>query len=339
MSAPAITLPTAGAARGHWLRRNGWTLGVYALLLVLLVIMKIIHPSFGSFDVQNLVDGALPLGLAAMAQAVVVLAGGIDLSVGSMMGLINVLSALLMVHADLTGALLIGVLMLLVAAALGALTGAVIIVSRVPDIIVTLATSFLWAGVALQIMPTPGGGAPPDFVNLMTGELNNVVAWTGNVGATIPSGLFVLLAVLAVVWLPLRRARPGLALYALGSNRTAAFLSGVSVTRTRILAYALGGVFAALGGLALTATTGNGSAVSGTYYTLNSVAAIVLGGVSLTGGRGGMIGPLAATFVLVLVGTLLTFLGVDQNWSQVIQGGLVVLVVMIAGLVLVRRRA
>ncbi len=339
MSAPAITLPTAAAARGQWLRRNGWTIGVYVLLLVLLAIMKIIHPTFGSFDVQNLVDGALPIGLAAMSQAVVVLSGGIDLSVGSMMSLVNVLSALLMVHANLTEALLICVLMLILAAALGALTGAVITVSRVPDIIVTLATSFLWAGAALQVMPTPGGGAPLDFVNLMTGELNNVVAWTGGLGSNIPSGLLILLAVLVVVWLPLRRARPGLALYALGSNRTAAFLSGVSVTRTRILAYALGGVFAALGGLALTATTGNGSAVSGTYYTLNSVAAIVLGGVSLTGGRGGMIGPLAATFVLVLVGTLLTFLGVDQNWSQVIQGGLVVLVVMFAGLLLVRRRA
>ena len=167
-----------------------------------------------------------------------------------------------------------------------------------------------------------------DFVNLMTGEI----------GSDLPSGLVVLLVVLAVIWLPLRYTRPGLALYAIGSNRTAAFLSGVSVTRTRIMAYALGAVFAALGGLALTATTSNGSAVSGTYYTLNSVAAIVLGGVSLTGGRGSMFGSLAAAFVLVLVNTLLTFLGVDQNWSQVIQGALVVLVVMFAGLVLVRRR-
>jgi ribose transport system permease protein len=214
------------------------------------------------------------------------------------------------------------------AALAGALTGVLITITRVPDIIVTLATSFLWAGLALQLMPTPGGGAPLDFVNLMTGEI----------GSDLPSGLVVLLVVLAVVWLPLRRARPGLALYAVGSNRTAAFLSGVSVARTRVIAYALGGVFTALGGLALTATTSNGSAVSGTYYTLNSVAAIVLGGVSLAGGRGGMIGPLAATFVLTLVSTLLTLLGLDQNWSQVIQGALVVLVVMFAGLALVRRR-
>lgn len=338
MSAPALSLSRSRPLSSRWLRRNAWTLGVYTLLVTLLVTWKIIHPSVGSFDVQSLVDGALPLGLAAMAQAAVVLAGGIDLSVGSMMSLVNVLSALLMVHADFKGALLASALLLVGAAAAGALTGAVITISRVPDIIVTLATSFLWAGLALQVMPTPGGGAPMDFVNLMTGELNNVAGWTGNVGANIPAGLLVLLIVLLVVWLPFRRSRPGLALYAIGSNRTAAFLSGVSVARTRIIAYALGTGFAALGGLVLTATTSNGSAVSGTYYTLNSVAAIVLGGVSLAGGRGGMIGPLAASFVLILVSTLLTLLGVDQNYAQVIQGALVVLVVMFAGLVLVRRR-
>jgi len=329
MNAPALNLPQRrGVMRGRWLRRNAWTLGVYALLAILLVVWRIIHSTLGSFDIQSLVDGALPLGLAAMAQAVVVLAGGIDLSIGSMMSLVNVTSALLMVHTDLKGALLASALLVVGAALAGALTGALITVTGVPDIIVTLATSFLWGGLALLLMPTPGGGASPDFVNLLTGEI----------GSNLPNGLVVLLVTLVVVWLPFRRSRPGLALYAIGSNRAAAFLSGISVARTRITAYALGGVFVALGGLALTATTSNGSAVSGTYYTLNSVAAIVLGGVSLAGGRGGMIGPLAATFVLVLVSDLLTLLGVDQNWSQVLQGALVVLVVMFAGLVLVRRR-
>jgi ribose transport system permease protein len=332
-------LQRTSVARGRWLRRNAWTLGVYGLLLVLLAAAKIVHPTYGSFEIQSLVTGALPLGFAAMAQATVVLAGGIDLSVGSMMSLVNVVSALAMAHdADLAAALPVLVLIVVGTAAAGALTGLVVTVSRVPDIIVTLATSFLWAGLALQVMPTPGGAAPMDFVNVFTGELNNVFAWTGDVGANIPAGLLLLLVVLAAVWLPFRRSRSGLALYAVGSNRAAAFLSGVSVARTRIIAYALGGVFAALAGLALTATTSNGSAVSGTYFTLNSVAAIVLGGVSLTGGRGNMIGPLAAAFVLIQVNTLLTFLGFDQNWSQVIQGSLVVLVVMFAGLLLVRRR-
>jgi ribose transport system permease protein len=322
-----VSRPTGGV--GRWARRNAWTLGVYALLAILLLPEKIIHPTLNSFDVQSLVNGALPLSFAAMAQAAVVLAGGIDLSVGSIMSLMNVLSAQLMVNADLKGALLISLALMVVGAAIGALTGLLVTLTRVPDIIVTLATSFFWAGVALQIMPTPGGGSPADFGNLFTGEL----------GSDIPAGLLVVLAVVAVIWLPFRRSRWGLALYAIGSNRTAAFLSGVSVARTRLVAYALGGVFATLGGLVLTANTANGSPVSGSLYTLNSVAAIVLGGVALTGGRGGMLGPLAAAFILTLANIILTFLGVDPNYGQVIQGTIIVLVVMFGGLVLVRRRA
>ncbi|GAC1431175.1 MAG: ABC transporter permease [Chloroflexota bacterium] len=328
-----MSAPSAGAVQarpaphwGRWARRNAWTLGVYVLLIVLLIVAKIIHPTLGSFDMQSLVNGALPLSMAAMAQAVVVLAGGIDLSVGSMMSLVNVVSALLMTSTDIKGALLVSALLIVATAAAGALTGLLITITGVPDIIVTLATSFVWAGLALHVMPTPGGGAPAEFVSMLTGEI----------GSNLPSGLIALIAVVAVIWLPFRRSRSGLAIYAMGSNRTAAFLSGVNVTSTRIISYAVGGAFAAMGGLVLTATTSNGSAVAGNLYTLNSVAAIVLGGVSLTGGRGGMIGPLAAAFVLTLATAMLTFLGVDPNWGQVIQGTLIVLVVMLGGLVLVR---
>lgn len=329
MSAAAVR-PRRPLTGNRWLRRNAWLVGVYILLVVLLFAERIVNPHFDSFAVATLVQGALPLALAAIAQAAVVLAGGIDLSIGSMMSLVNVVSASLMigVHGSFAGALGVCAVMIVGAALAGALTGVAITVSRVPDIIVTLATSFVWAGLALQVMPTPGGTAQADFVNLFLGEIGNVV----------PTGLIVLIVVVCVVWLPFRSSRLGLALYALGSNRTAAFLSGVSVARTRLTAYALDGVFAALAGLALTATTSNGSAVSGTYYTLNSVAAVVLGGVSLAGGRGGMAGPAAAAFVLILLNTMLTDLGVDQNYSQVIQGGLIVLVVLIGGLALVRRR-
>jgi len=329
MSVSAVPVKAPTASRGRWARRHAWTLSVYVLFVVLLIAEKIIHPDLNAFDLQSLVNGALPLALAAMAQAVVVLSGGIDLSVGAMMSLMNVASALLIANTDLKGALLMGVLLMGAAAVAGAFTGVLITVSGVPDIIVTLGMSFVWAGLALQLMPTPGGGAPQGFVDLLT----------GTIGPSVPSGLLVLLAALVVIWLPFRRSRPGLAVYAIGSNRTAAFLSGVSVARTRVIAYALGAAFAALAGLVLTANTSNGSALSGNIYTLNSVAAIVLGGVSLTGGRGGMIGPIAAAFVLTLITALLTFLGVDPNYGQVIQGTLIVLVVMFGGLVLVRRRA
>jgi ribose transport system permease protein len=321
------TLRPAGGGNGkRMFHRNAWAAGVVVLLAGLLVTEKLVHPELNVFDLRSLVDGALPLGLAAMAQAAVVLSGGIDLSVGPMMSLINVVSALFMAHTDLGGAALISALLIGAMGLAGGLTGAVISVTGVPDIVVTLATSFVWAGLALHIMPVPGGGAPQAFVNLVTGQL----------GPGLPAGLVVLAAAAVLLWFPVQRSRMGLALYAAGSSRAAAYLSGVDVRRTRIVAYGLGGMFAALGGLALTASTSNGNAASGVYYTLNSVAAIVLGGVRLSGGRGGMLGPLAAAFVLTLINTLLTFLGVDPNFSLIVQGAIVVLVVMVAGLLLVR---
>jgi ribose transport system permease protein len=174
----------------------------------------------------------------------------------------------------------------------------------------------------------PGGGVPIEFNNLGIGTTGS--KW-------LPTGLLIILAVFALVWLPIRWSKPGLALYAIGSDRTASYLAGISVARTRVFAYALGGFFAAFGGLALTATTTIGSPLAGTEFTLNSVAAIVLGGVALVGGIGGLIGPIAAALILTLTKTVLVLKGVDQNWAQVIQGLLIIGVVMVGGLVIRRR--
>jgi len=141
--------------------------------------------------------------------------------------------------------------------------------------------------------------------------------------------------VVAVVWIPLRRSRLGLSFYAIGSNRLAAFRSGVDVGRTKVAAYAITGFFAACGGLVLTMSTGIGTPIPGPY-TLQSVAAVVLGGVSLAGGRGGLVGPIIAVYVLALVRTDLTFIGVNPNYTTVIQGVILVGVVMFGSVVAMR---
>lgn len=310
-------------------RRHAWTLGVYLLLVVSLIFTVAIHPTYGAFDIQSLALGALPLALAAAAQTVVVLSGGIDLSIGPMMAVANVIAARAMQHASFREALFIAAVVLVAGCAAGGFNGWLVVFSRVPDIVVTLAMSFVWGGVALLILEKPGGGAPLDFQNLATGTF--VSTW-------VPNALILLVVVVAVIWLPLRTSRSGLALYAIGSDRTAAHGSGVSVSSTRVLAYTLSGVFAGAGGLALTMTTGIGSPLSGTLYTLSSVATIVLGGVSLAGGKGGMLGPLAAAFILTLIPADLIFLGIDPNYGQVIQGIVIVLVVMIGGLAALRRK-
>jgi ribose transport system permease protein len=310
--------------------RQAWTLGVLAMLIALLIVEANVAPNFTSFDVQSLVIAGMPLAFAAMAQAVVVISRGVDLSVGSVMALTNVIAAKLMEHHGIGNALVISLLVLVIGMAIGTLTGLAVVFTAVPDIIVTLATSFVWAGCALIVLPTPGGGSPSSFQNLSSGS--SVWEWA-------PNGLLVLAAAYVLVWLPLRSRRLGLGIYAVGSDRDAAYLSGVNVNRTRVLAYTIGGLFAALGGLALTSTTSIGSPLSGNFYTLTSVAAVVIGGVSLAGGKGGLIGPMLAAFILSAAVTVLTFLGMDANYGQVIQGALIVAMVMLGGLLLRRRTA
>jgi ribose transport system permease protein len=202
-----------------------------------------------------------------------------------------------------------------------------VVLTKVPDIVVTLAMSFVWAGCALLVLKTPGGGAADWLRDLVTGPLVN--EW-------VPKAAVLLAAIIAITWIPLRRSRLGLSIYAIGSNRLAAFRSGVPVGRTRVTAYALAGLFAALGGLALTASTGIGSPVPGPY-TLQSVAAIVLGGVSLAGGRGGVVGPIIAVMILQLIRTDITFLRIDPNFAVVAQGAILIGVVMMGSLIELRR--
>jgi len=281
-----------------------------------------IHPDFGSFEIQSLALGALPLALAAAAQAIVVISGGIDLSVGSMIAVSNVLSASLMQHADFRQSLAISIFVLAAGAGLGLLNGLVVAASRIPDVVATLTTGFIWGGVALVIMEKPGGGAPPEFLNLGAGTL--FTSW-------LPNAVILLVVAVAVIWIPLRGSKLGLQLYAIGSDRVAAFRSGVSVERTRFASYIFSGLFSAVGGLGLTMTTGIGAPLAGVYYTLSGLAAVVIGGVSLAGGRGGIVGPVIAAFVLTLIPTDLIFLNIDPNFGQVIQGTLIVAIVMIGG--------
>ena len=318
-----------GVRFGRALRRFGWTIAVYVLLAVLMVITIIIKPDYGAYEWNTLTLAALPLAFAAVAQTIVVLSGGIDLSVGALMALANVLTLRAMLGHDLNFSLVVALIVLLEVTLAGALNGAVIVLTRVPDIVVTLATSFIWAGLALLVLAKPTPGIPFDFQNLAQGS--TLSPW-------VPNALLLLL-VIPLVWVPLRRSRAGLAVYAVGSDRNAAFRSGVNLGLTRVIAYAAGGFFAACGGVALSMTTGVGSPLAGTYYTLSAVSAIVLGGVSLAGGRGGILGPVAAAYILSLIPAVFIYLGIDPNYGQMVQGVLIVLVVMIGGLGAVLRRA
>jgi ribose transport system permease protein len=327
MSAAAAPIESAPArpldAVASWARRNGWSLGLMVVLAVLLVLTKLIQPNYGHTGIQSLAISVLPLAFAAVAQAICVIGGGIDLSIGSMMALTSVVAATQMKGQSEEFGVLVVAGVLVLGLILGAINGAVIVVTRVPDIIVTLAMSFVWAGATLLVLNAPGGGSSQWLKDLVLGSLGN--EW-------IPKSAVVLAVVVGVVWIPLRRSTLGLSIYAIGSDRLAAFRSGVSVGRTRIIAYALTGLFAALGGLSLTASTGIGTPVPGPY-TLLSVAAIVLGGVSLAGGRGGVFGPILAVLILQQIRTDMAFLKVDTNLAIVVQGIILIGVVMFGSLI------
>ncbi|MEM1272946.1 MAG: ABC transporter permease [Pseudomonadota bacterium] len=299
-----------------FVRRHAWVLGLAALLLVLLAITRAIQPSFGASGLESLARAALPFAFATAGMAIVVIVGGIDLSVASMMAVCTVTTAVLMERMAGAPAVLI---VLVIGCAMGLLNGALIVITKVPDIVVTLAMLFVWEGVALLILETPGGNTDDWLQDSIRGYL----FFEG-----LPRALVIIVICIAAVWLPIRRSKFGLSIYATGSDENAAFRSGVAVGWTKIAAYGICGLFCAFGGLSLAALTGIGEPVPGPYL-LASVAAVVLGGVVLGGGKGGLLGPIIAVFILRILRTILTLMAVDPNVTTIIEGTIMVAVVML----------
>src|SRR5271168_1825275 len=192
------------------LRRNPSLFFMPVLLAAALAITVAIHPQFSDFDLQSLAMGALPLAFAAAAQTVVVISGGIDLSIGSTMAVSNVLAASMMENASFGESLLLAALVLVAGAAIGVINGLIVVLSRIPDVVATLTSGFIWGGVALIIMEKPGGGAPQQFLDLGAGTL--FTSW-------LPTAIIFLVVAVAVIWIPLRRSKLGLQFYAVGSDR------------------------------------------------------------------------------------------------------------------------
>jgi ribose transport system permease protein len=309
------------------LRRQSWNIGIIVLAVVLGFWRINQLPQFGAYEARTFVLGILPIALLSMGQAIIIIGGGINLAIGAEAVLINCLSAKYMLDTSFTTSVLLAVFFLVVAAAIGALTGWIISTSGIADIVVTLATSFLLVGVAMFVMPQPGGGVNQKFSDFVAGKDPNFI----------PPLIWLILPLL-IIWIPLYRSRLGISMFAIGSNKDAAFLSGVNVNRTRIKLYAVGGLFAGLSGIVLTGITLSSSPfanISNTA-TLNAVAGAVLGGVSLAGGVGGLVGPALAALILYFIPNILLAYGIDPSYSQIITGALTIIVVLLGGFL--RRR-
>lgn len=267
------------------------------------------------------------LALVAMAQTMVVLTAGIDLSVGMIFVLANCLASTIAFGTAFETTLgIVGVLASGVAC--GALNGVIVIYGRLQPIVTTLATGAVFFGISLWLRPVPGGDTNSDLADALTGQLPG----------GIPTSLIVLLGIVLVVWVPFRRSMLGRAAYAIGSSEPAAYMSGVPIERARMLAYVLSGFLASCGGLMLTFITysGEASAAIGGTYTLNSIAAVVLGGVSLFGGSGSAIGAIFGAFALRTIGDLLFVFDMEPFWQPLFQGVILLLAVTLGSLRLLR---
>jgi ribose transport system permease protein len=270
---PVQTTPHV-VRRRPFVVRNARLLLAWLIFFVLLGVYYQEAPRFGPREQRSISNSGATLAIAGFGQTVVVLTGGIDLSIGPMVSLTNSIASRIGDREDPSSMWLAAAAALLVGAAGGFLNGVLVAYGRLQPIIVTLATASIYGGAALYIRPDPGGSIPREYTQLLTD-----LAFDRRV----PKSLFVL-AGLMLFWLLFRRTRLATRIFAVGSAEGPAYMSGVNVARTKVCAYTLAGLSAGGAGLFFTAQTATGNALSGNVYTLNSIAAVVLGGASLAGG-------------------------------------------------------
>ncbi|RWC89427.1 ABC transporter permease [bacterium M00.F.Ca.ET.141.01.1.1] len=314
----------------YWLAEQRGTLLALGIFIVMFVIYTSNHPAgFTANVVQTAANKGVLLAFVAMAQTLVVITSGIDLSVGMIFLLTNCLASWLVVGTPMQTTF--GVIAVLAAGLLcGAINGAIVIYGRLQPIVATIATGAVYYGVGLLLRPFPGGSVNEDLADAMTGRLFDLV----------PASLVVLLAVVLLIWVPFSRSVLGRAAYAAGSSETAAYMSGVPIRRGKFAAYTLAGLLAAIGGLFLTFFTYTGEAAyaSGNAYTLFSIAAVVLGGVSLFGGKGSAIGAIFGALAFRTIGDLLFVFDFDPLWQPLFQGVILLVAVSLGAFALFRVR-
>jgi ribose transport system permease protein len=323
-----------------WFSEQRGTLLALAIFIAMFAIYLTNHPAILNNGytvngvgnvVQTAANKGVLLALVAMAQTFVVLTAGIDLSVGAIFILANCLASYIVVGSPLT--VTAGVVGVLASGAVcGAVNAAIVIYGRLQPIVATIASGAVFFGIALWLRPFPGSS--PDFAAGLAS------AMTGKLFGIVPTSLVFLAAVVMLVWIPFRRSVLGRAVYASGSSEVAAYMSGMPVKRAKIAAYVLSGTFAALAGLFLTFFTysGEASAANGNTYTLYSIAAVVLGGVSLFGGRGSAIGAIFGALAFRAIGDLLFVFEVDPLWQPLFQGLVLLIAVSIGSARLFRVR-
>jgi ribose transport system permease protein len=301
------------------LRRNRLVLSyliVAALLIVLIVTGGVMSDRFLTWrNASNLFQQLILLGMVSLGQTFVVLIGGIDLAIGSLVGATTVfLANFLEWRPDLVW---VAVPVALVAAtAVGAFNGLLTVVLRVHPLIITLGMSSVIFGATLMYRKEPGGSVPRGFEDI---SYTNV--------AGIPISAIVLVVIFALAGLWLQRTRSGRNIYFVGGDPDAARLNGLPVNRIVVIAYALSGLCAGIAAIFLTARTGVGDPRIGAALTLQSITPVVVGGTILAGGRGGVIGTFLGVLLVTMLNNLLNFVNVSSYYQWIVQGLIIIIAV------------
>ncbi|TCK84332.1 ATP-binding cassette domain-containing protein [Paraburkholderia sp. BL9I2N2] len=308
-----LSTETTAATRHHGARlASAFRVGLPAVALVaILSVIFAMQPRAMSYSgLTILLNFALPAIFVAMAQMAVIAAGDIDLGIGAFVSLVNCIAATLLARSSLLGWFALAALVAAYAA-----MGTLIHVRRLPSIVITLGASFVWLGLALLVLPGPGG-APPSW-------LPALLAWQPPL-LPLPVLASILLAGLGEFLL--MHTSYGVVLRGIGSNPRAIARAGWSLLAGRAALYAFAGACGVTAGLSLTGLNTAGDATVGTQYTLISIAAVIVGGGEFVGGIATPIGTVVGAWIMLLTGSLLSFLNISTDWQLSVQGGILILV-------------
>lgn len=312
--------PPSSAAPVTLSERLGPGAGALLAFVLILIAGSLLSPSFlTTRNLSNLLVQSSVLGIVAVGMTFVILAAGIDLSVGTVFSLSSVVAALAFDNAHGYALPVVVVLVLLLGVGVGALNAGIIIWRKVAPFIVTLATMAIASGAALTV----SGGRP-------IGGIQGAYAWigSGSIGP-VPVLVVIMLSAFAAGSFTLRYTPFGRYVYAIGGNEEAARLSGVRVNRIKLATYMISGTMASIAGFLFSARVTVGDPWAGRGMELDAVAAVVLGGASLFGGTGSLWGTLLGTLIIAMINNLLNLLNVSPH-MQGIAKGLIILVAIAA---------
>ncbi len=309
------------------LRGQGRVIFGLAILCVVFAIYVSVHPRGLSPRVlESLANSGASLAFVAIAQTFPVLTGGLDLSVGGIVALTNGVASILLNGSPVE--IVFGALVVMATGlGFGLLNGILVVRGRLQPVIVTLATGAFFSGLALMVRPQPGGNVDPDLGDFFVGSLAPYV----------PTSLVTLLLLGWIVWYPLRRSSLGRGMFAAGSAPEAGMLSGLNVNRSIIAAYALSGLFCSFAGLFLSLQALAGDPRIGVPYTINSIAAVVIGGIALRGGSGTILSAIVGAFTLRAINSILLFSGMPPLSQPFFEGFILVIAIAFASLTVMRQ--